>query len=501
MKINIQKSGISRSPPIRAVSLMLAVFIFCFSLIPEAKATEIDDGYGFMELLDYSTVDNTGTNRVDLASGTNTFYVDCPFDIRLNYVDIVFYMTKVPTSFGCGNEKYGFTSLKVLNITGAYYRAYGYISNHTYDSLGIQIVSPSTASFCLYSFQVRLTSGSGVADKVSMNGWFGSTYYSQTLATTDEYVNASATISNSTTTFDCNITPLNWERYDYFDITVSLEVYEINSISADCGGVAVPISYNVVNTGSSYGDIYYLTIRLDLSDLDRTGDDPYIRIKGYCMQGVNSISLWSGVGILNLRYEDPVLYWLKTLYASQVGSLEEITNLVEAIGGNLGNLTAYVYQGLISSDGTPYLKLLEEWNASIYDLLDSTYTMLDTRLSEMGRLLSAVVYELDVIERDIVTWGQNIVDALTPDSTAAEDVSGEMEDQRNEMQDVQDQLDTATKPSTDEMQTDISGIVSSDDVVLASAGLSAVMQVDMFAQMFTLSLVFMLASYVLFGKR
>lgn len=481
MKINIQSDN-TRSPPrfFRGAVAWLLLFCFVPGMVFTVSADEIDDGYGFMELLDYTSINESGTNRLDLHTGTEYFNVKCPFDIRLNYVEMVVYLTRAPTSISCGNDKYGYTALNVMKITGAFYRVYGYISNHTYDSLTVQTVMPGNASFCLYSFQVQLTLGNGFADKVQMSGWFGTNSFSQTLTTTDDYVSATGNATNSDTTFECNITPLNWERYDYFDITVMLEVQEINSITAECGDVSVPFTHNIVNTGNSYGDLYYLTIRLDFTGLDRTGADPYIHIHGYCVQGVNSISLWKGMGILNLRYESPELYWFQKIYYSLVdadgtGILSYINTTLEALAGVVGN---------------------------IYVVANNTYTYLTGVLnSNLITIRDRITTGFNNVVTNIQTWGQKIVDAILPDESKFQDSMDDAASIGSDLDDALGELDSVEKPDVDDIPMDITTIISGTEISIATRSIGLIMVNPILKEVLTLAFTFSLAAYVLFGKR
>lgn len=103
---------------------------------------------------------------------------------------------------------------------------------------------------------------------------------------------------------------------------------------------------------------------------------------------------------------------------------------------------------------------------------------------------------------NLSNWVAKIYQYVAGDSSSKDDnfddqVATKDEELNNLMQD----MNAIEKPSIDSVQSDVSDIVSTDDIVLASQGLGSLMNNDIIFSLFSMSLIFCLASYVFFGKK
>lgn len=95
----------------------------------------------------------------------------------------------------------------------------------------------------------------------------------------------------------------------------------------------------------------------------------------------------------------------------------------------------------------------------------------------------------------------NLYNSLLSPDQGADDFNSIVNDKEQELSSMTDQLNSIERPSIDSVQSDVSDIVSTDDLVLASQPFAALMGDDIIFSLFSMSLILCLASYVFFGKK
>lgn len=113
-----------------------------------------------------------------------------------------------------------------------------------------------------------------------------------------------------------------------------------------------------------------------------------------------------------------------------------------------------------------------------------------------------VSYNVSILD-PYVMWLNKIYQALHPEGAedAASEFQNQVDQKAEQMQEMAGVMDSVEKPAMDSVSSDMSGIVSQGDIMLAAAPLNTLMSNEIILSLFTMALVFVTAAYVLYGKR
>lgn len=304
----------------RVFVLALACMILVFSFAPNASATEIDNTYG-LELLDYGTVNDSGSNTIIIpSSGALMIYVPMPTSYYCRYVEVVF---SLPSDYGTYpeietvrtdvNARY---DLEVMHIGDRYYRAYGRISGNSYDKLYLNFTA--TRSMYVTIESVRVYGFYPHYDveaycDISASGYNATIHYvptdtinSRTFTGSDDYMNSAFSLF-----FYCN----DWKKFDYLDVRFYINCSSLNSVSCFHGDVVVPVESSVIESGvGNYFD-YYIHCRIDLAGLDKSSSVvPKLVLSGQVnVANVNYVSITSVSGFVKVASHDKLYYYFTGL--------------------------------------------------------------------------------------------------------------------------------------------------------------------------------------------
>lgn len=490
MNINNQ-SRVSRSPPYSFKSLVSFILLLCFvfaGAVP-VSADSTEDAYGWMQVLDYGSLkrpsgDSTwiSGNITNLAT-SDLFFYSMPIAASINYVDMIIETSNL-TSISAGHTAWGFYSLTLTKIGGNLYRAYGSIPAHGYIDLQFKTVATKSTSIAIYSLRV-LNSGYNISD-IGTYRWEhsnGGTTNSGSANTSGLPRTWTIPWYNETTEFILTIPNAAALKYDYIDVSFACTWASVNAISVTSNREYIPYDYDYINT-QNYGDAFgwlCTTIRIDLTDFVGKTTDVFVRIEGV-MRTDSQFQLSGIKGIVNMRYLDPEIYWLQQLRSG----LDSISGILVDMAGTVGNIYAYVANTL---DG--YLNRIEKkLNAFHGDVV----SYFDTLVSNLFGWFN---YTFELIR----SYGDQILSAILPDDSEAEQRAEDMATQASEFNEVNDQMNRLEKPDVGSIDASMGSIASGSDMVFASQPLAIIMTDSLLARMMLISMLFMLASYVLFGKR
>lgn len=93
------------------------------------------------------------------------------------------------------------------------------------------------------------------------------------------------------------------------------------------------------------------------------------------------------------------------------------------------------------------------------------------------------------------------LDNLIGNSSTADDFQNTMESQGKELDDLAGELDSVQKPDVDDIEVDLDGLVSIEDVNRNTSVLSSIMSNQIFLPMIMISLTLAFCAYALYGKR
>lgn len=299
----------------RIISLCCVALILVFSLAAPAKADELEN---YVNLLDYITFNSNGTNLLTF-SGSTSISVEMPYRMCCTYIDItVLCYGGRPSAASAGRNSSAMASLNVMKVNDRVYRIYGNLDGGYYDTLHLSLTDNdygSQSSWYVIGANVSNVASQTAQDSVRCEVYMSASHVVGTwTAGSDPLLLQVDDSSNAS--FDASFWILNWERYDYFDLILQVDTYVINSISAYAGSISVPIDISYVDAGTSYGAHYYITCRIDLRGLDKSGDDPYLLVTGIGVSGVNDFYICSGTGIVIEQGVSPDVYWYQKLFTA-----------------------------------------------------------------------------------------------------------------------------------------------------------------------------------------
>lgn len=320
---------------VRRVITPLLILVFCMSvMVVPAKASESRSEEFMLNVLDYSTINDSGSNFITLPGPTASIVFKYPTKMGVYYIDALFHIrgstvTEI-TGSAVGDAP---NVLTVKSFDSNLYRVYGYIDTFYRDNfqfnfttgkqsnLYIECLQFNVSGFPIKAYEdtVFMYEGpirEGEPDFIWKPG--DGTLHYQAMGGYNDWVETHFWI-------------LNWERYDYFDLTICYATGSINSISADAGGVSIPLDYTIVETGMSES-FYYTTVRLDFRGLDRMGSDPYLHISGLGKyeNGPNDIWVMSCQGYILQTFTNPIIIWFQNVISAINSGVEEIVDAIFA---------------------------------------------------------------------------------------------------------------------------------------------------------------------------
>lgn len=435
----------------RIVSLFCSVLVMVMCVAVPVSAAEVES-QAYLDLLEYSTANNSGTNYFDFKTSTSVQYA-IPFQGELDYIDLVVYCSgATPSSVYAGPAGDPFNSLSVTHINGSYYRVYGKIYPQALSVLEIKFNTNSTSHswYTIFSLKVGLL-GSSVTDidaycSIRATGIDEQIHFVPTDTINYRIFESTTTVND--TWFDSKVWTTNWKKFDYIDFQLFFGVYNITSITATMGSVNVPIEVSYTDGTTLNGNNYYVTIRMDVSSLDRSSSDyPVINITGRLNTGGdNSVDFINCAGFLALQRDHTLLH----------------------------------YFGLIKTWITDQTSLLQA-------LINNFKSSVNSNFSSLGSWITSQT--------------NSIVDAIRGDTSSGNKFQQDVQKELNELDQAQAVMDSVSKPAVDSLDVSVDRYVSQADISVLAAPMVSLFQGDIIVSVFFMSILLATVSYVLYGKR
>ena len=286
--------------------------------------------------------------------------------------------------------------------------------------------------------------------------------------------------------FNCYFSFSDWKNYDYMQFHVRVMADFVNSVSASIGNKPLPFEISYINCASGtdmYGDIlaessytqgssstegsfYFtdnnrnyldITVTVDIRNCDlHTDEFPKIDIRGMqtTEDNQNYVQLVYACGIVEYEPVSPLYSFLR-LFVNGFSDSNE--------------LLAHIY----------------DQNVIDHEAILGWFSEINLSITNFG---SSIVDRLDkLLERD--------------DTSGSDDFQDDLASQATEMENIDEILDSVTKPSLDDIDTSVDDIVSNDDVSRYTGFLRAILSNSIISSLCLMSLTFAFISFVIFGKR
>ena len=484
MKNNIQKG--TRSPPHYfrgAVAWLLLVCFIPLAAVP-ARADSTNADNRWLQVLDYGTLYRNDDgyvsgNRTNVATSDKFFY-DLPEAMTVNYVDLLFVAPKI-TGISVGYGSFGFKSLTLTNISGNLWRAYGAVEEHTYATLEIRVTNSAASYITVNSFRVLNVYSVSDIGTYRWEHTNGGTTNSGSANTSGLPKTWTIPWYSESTEFILTIPNAAARKYDYIDVSFACTWYSVSAISVTSNRMYIPYEYDYIESGGGADKYNWLctTIRIDLTGFISESTDVFVRIEGI-MQEDSQFSLQGIKGMVNIRYLDPELYWYQQIFQALTNPdsdsvLAQIRSALEAMAGVIGNIYVYLLQDLT-------------------DLLNTLNLSVTSGFSQLNSVVS-------LFKTSVESKFDELISILSPDTSEADQTADELAQRGEEIGGLNDQINQVQKPDINSIDVDIWSVNTGSDFALASSMFGVLFNSDILMNIIMMSLMFMLASYVLFGKR
>lgn len=464
----------------RQISTFL-VLILCFCAWAEpVKAAEVNNGW--VNLLDYGTANSSGSNLIYYEDAGGSLSVMYPFPDYINvvYVDMLFRSNSSnPTISYKGSP---LTVVKVGNDGYNLFRAYGRTPSYgRHFTFSVGYSDGTWVDFIKIAVSTTEPNGTDIEAYCQIQA----TDFDQTIhyVPTDEINHRmiNATQDYADTWFTSYIWTNDWKKYDYIDFQLMFHVHAITSISAVMGSTNVPVEVSYLEGAPIEGNAYYVTMRMDVSQLDRSINDyPMIIVFGRLDAGkINSVDFVNCSGSVDSASISPMaLYFqnLNTWIRKQTADLSAVfSGLGESISDNFANLRSWIREHTDS---------IKDW--------------MTEQTSDIGKYF-------DSLELGIESWIQNQTRELTEvfrgDDHAGDDFQQDVADKDQELEDMADVMDSVTKPNIGNIDVSVDTYVRPADVNTLTAPLMVFLTGDIFGPIAIMSILMATVGYVLYGKR
>lgn len=279
------------------------------------------------------------------------------------------------------------------------------------------------------------------------------------------YFGTTAGETNNSRSFNCYFAFSDWKNYDFLQYHIRIQADFLNSLSATIGDQPLPFEISYINSTSGtnlYGDIYSESI--DIAE----GANSFYQTEGSFYFLEHNRNFFDITVTVDVRNCD--------LHSSDFPKIDirGLQSLVENY-----NFVQLVYCcGIVEYEPvSPLYAFLGSVRSWLNDIYDS--------ISSVG---SSIVERLDaLLERE--------------DTSQSDDFQDDLASQATEMENIDEILDSVTKPSLDDIDTSVDDIVSGADVTRYTGILRLLLSNSIISSICLMSLTFAFISYVIFGKR
>lgn len=299
----------------RILSLALTCLILAVSLAPAASAAEVDGESMFFEVLDWC-LPNGGSQYIIYGTNTASCYFGTPAVRNIQYIDILCEVgggSNPLCQMGGDAKKY---DLNVEHISGYLYRFYGEVPYYS-NVFNLYFTCSGMAWVRFHSVRISYSDlefyETDAYCEISSVDYDDTIHYVPT-----DIINAREIQAGSnylTLGYALFLYSYNWKKFDYMEFKIQLGCQSVTSVSASIGGNSIPCETSFVSNDLSTANNYFLSVRLDFTQLSRdTIDVPLITITGdYTPDTVNFVSVLNVYGCLRSTNGNLLSYLFRDL--------------------------------------------------------------------------------------------------------------------------------------------------------------------------------------------
>lgn len=528
----------------RIISLCCVALIFMVSLAVPARADETDET-PYLQLLDYGYSKETGTNnRYFGGSDTITMTYFLPSAHTVQYIDVLFTWNTyldITASWSVGSTSRG--DLTVVKVAGNVYRAFGNAAGVYASGVTVTFKASSTNTYNLAIESLKVGRYSWAHEEIEAYCEISATDYSQTIhyvptdvinhrsfTATDNYVDAG---------YNLYIHTDEWRRFDYIDFLLYSVVDSVSSITCTIGGESVPIEVSYIENDSMTVGTFTYNVRMDLTGVMRSVNDyPMIIVSGNLSCGnLNQIGVLGCVGSVYINSTDSDTFWYSKIVTAMNNVKAAISSGFADLSGWIQAQTDTIVDSMVEQmmhDELMYSNL-NTWILNQTAAIQDQFTALGTAISghftnldiwiknqtvqlsldiqnfasatasNLGSIAQGIKDQTAELKTALYQWinaqTDAIVAAIRGDTAPGDSFQDEMDEQRNDLDDAQDVMESVTKPAIDDLDVSLDGFVSPSTFNSLVTPMSVFLVSDPFDDIIMVALILSMVSYVLYGKR
>lgn len=471
----------------RYISLTLAAVVLVLSLAVPSYAS--DNNY--MQVLDYSTVNNSGTNSIGYANSIDLSW-DLPYVSKLYDIEIIFESNNPVSFFRVVHGTYA-VDMTITSLGDGIYRAVGSLSgydpsriNFHVESSGLNVLNFLSVKVFLAKVNYFVTQAIGYGSLLTFNDldigynvpgkedFFHWTWGDSLL---DER------------NFYSYFQVLNWRSFDSVSLQLYFVVQGISTISVTYGDMNVPFTVNQIDSDFGGMPAKFVTIDIDTSDLiDSFDAELEIQIMGspYFMDYLNTIGIIGCSGIVYNSHITETATWFTNLKVWISSFQSTVSSLFSNLNGWISSQTSALQNSLFS----------------LFSDLGNLISNMIITITNYITIWGQNVYDsVTSVGSKIETWGQNIVDAINGDASDADEFKQQVDDSNKELNDMAAVMDSFTTPDMNSINVDVGSYISPTDLSSLSAPMGMLFESNIVTTCIMISIIMGTVMFVLYGKR
>lgn len=298
---------------------MLTALLFIGCMIIPASAAEIDND-SWLNVLDYSTANDTGSNMFVIENGGGERTWNLPKRLDMYMVDVVFTDVMVYGGAVSGVSVHieGRTyPLTIEWINNKLARAYGAFQGTGGSAIGLQFACSSPQYIEVLQLNVCSAPAEHFATTcygtVTFNG--GShEFVKDSSVSTPAYTDVYYSGDYEKCQYSVILLLKDWRKYDFIDVQLTAVCWNITSVAANFGGINLDLVTSDIVATNVIANQYLVHMRVDVRGIDRTSTGYVaIQIDGNLLNdgGDNFFMINAASGYVLLQDINPLYYYFE----------------------------------------------------------------------------------------------------------------------------------------------------------------------------------------------
>lgn len=420
--------------------VVVTVLCSCMTVTAHAAESNVSD---WIELLETATVDDSGSNLYTLEGQSGFFSIKTPQYMRCTKVDMLIahasgYTPKAVKVYYNG----GYYTLTMAKIDAYTTRVYGdNIPDTLYADLVFEIIQNGTGTAYYQILSCRVTSLNNSSYTATGYAEIAGTKYNAPFFLEVQDNDA----GDFYAPYEFPITVTDWQKFDKLIISGSVGRMALNSVRCTIAGLGLPYEMNYAVSNSSGSEMFSAT--------------------------------WNE-------------YKYYTYDESYKGTSETESYIYPEYNGKVLYTITIDLTGIDRSVKAP----LYCWFVGLANPFDGFTVQV---LGVDGQINVADTSEMSLWQR----FTSFMIDLFDGKSEDAEDFQNDAAQKGDEMEDLNNQLQEATKPPVSDIQVDIDSYIDASASQSYAGALSALTSSSLLISMMSITLTIALVGYILYGKR